>query len=152
MDDDDLRRALGRVARDCTASNLRRATRAVASIYDAQMAPTGLRSTQFNLLTAAALAGEAPVTRLAEILGLDRTTLTRNLAPLERDGLLESRPTADRRVRQVRLTAAGRKALVRALPRWEAAQRRVVAALGEPGWRQLIDHLRTASAITEERS
>ena len=152
MDDEDLRRALGRVARECTAANLRRAARAVASIYDAQIAPTGLRSTQFSLLTAIALAGDVPVARLAEILGLDRTTMTRNLAPLERDGLVESRPTADRRVRQVRLTASGRQLVRRALPRWEAAQRLVVEALGESGWRQLMDRLRTAAAITEDRS
>ena len=78
-----------RVARECTGASLRRAARAISGLYDARLAETGLRGTQFSLLVAIALAGEPPVTMLAERLGLDCTTMTRNLAPLERDGLVE---------------------------------------------------------------
>jgi DNA-binding MarR family transcriptional regulator len=136
-----------RAARDCTASTLRRASRAVSSIYDEQMAKSGLRTTQFNLLTAVALAGDMPLTRLAGLLGLDRTTLTRNLGPLETGGLLVSVPTEDRRVRLVRMTAKGRSALERAMPLWEAAQDHVVRSLGDATWRKLHDALAAVAEI-----
>jgi len=136
-----------RAARDCTAAGVRRASRALSSLYDEALAPTGLRGTQFSLLVAVSVAGEMPVTRMASILGLDRTTLTRNLVPLHADGLLESAPTRDRRIRLVRLTAKGRSALEQALPLWDRAQRHVISALGEPRWRKLIDELTAVTAI-----
>jgi DNA-binding MarR family transcriptional regulator len=134
-------------ASECTAFTLRKAARAIARIYDESMAPAGLRGTQFSLLIALSMAEEMPVQTLADHLALDRTTLTRNLAPLERDGLIESAPGTDRRLRLVRLSPRGRRALVKALPLWEEAQRRVVRGLGRPGWRQLIEGLRAAATL-----
>jgi DNA-binding MarR family transcriptional regulator len=135
------------VARECTAASLRRASRAVGRIYDETMAPSGLRGTQFSLLVALSLTGETPVMRLADELGLDRTTLTRNLEPMERDGLVESVPGADRRVRLVRLTEVGRKTLSLALPLWQKAQDRVIAALGRRRWKELVDGLGATAAL-----
>jgi DNA-binding MarR family transcriptional regulator len=137
------------VARECTGANLRRASRAVGRIYDQAMAPCGLRGTQFSLLVALSLIGEAPVMRLADQLGLDRTTLTRNLAPMERQGLLESVPGPDRRVRLIRLTEAGRRTLSQALPLWQKAQDRVVAGLGRRRWKELIDGLGATAALED---
>jgi DNA-binding MarR family transcriptional regulator len=137
------------VASECTGFGLRKAARALGRIYDEAMAPAGLRATQFNLLVALSLAGEAPVMKVADELGLDRTTLTRNLGPLERDGLVESVPDADRRVRRVRLTERGHAALAAALPRWERTQRRVVTALGKKRWRELMDGLRVAATLPD---
>jgi DNA-binding MarR family transcriptional regulator len=130
-----------RVARECTANSLRRASRQVSAAFDEAIAETGLRGTQFTLLTALAIGKEMPLTRLAEVLSLDRTTLTRNLAPLERDKLVESRATPDGRVRKVALTERGQQLLLRALPRWEAAQRRLVDSLGERKWKELMSTL-----------
>ncbi|HEX4386850.1 MAG TPA: MarR family winged helix-turn-helix transcriptional regulator [Myxococcales bacterium] len=127
-----------RVARECTANSLRRASRQVSAAFDKAIEDTGLRGTQFTLLTALAIGKEMPLTRLAEVLSLDRTTLTRNLAPLEREKLVESRATPDGRVRKVALTERGQQALERALPRWEAAQKRVVDSLGERRWKELM--------------
>jgi DNA-binding MarR family transcriptional regulator len=137
------------VANECTGHGLRKAARALSRIYDEAMAPAGLRGTQFNLLVALSVAQEAPLARVADELGLDRTTLTRNLGPLERDGLVESVSDDDRRVRRLRLTARGHDVLADALPRWERAQREVVAALGKTRWRQLMDGLRAASSLPE---
>jgi DNA-binding MarR family transcriptional regulator len=131
-----------RVARECTANSLRRASRQVSAVFDEAIAETGLRGTQFTLLTALAMGGgEMPLTRLAEVLSLDRTTLTRNLLPLQRDKLVESRPVPDGRVRKMALTQRGQQALERALPRWEAAQKRMVATLGERKWKELMSTL-----------
>jgi DNA-binding MarR family transcriptional regulator len=130
-----------RVARECTANTLRRASRQVSAVFDEAIGETGLRGTQFTLLTALAIGKEMPLTRLAEVLSLDRTTLTRNLAPLEREKLVESRATPDGRVRKVALTVRGQEALERALPRWEMAQKRMVEKLGERKWKELMSTL-----------
>src|SRR4051812_24655633 len=137
------------IAAECTGHGVRKAARALSRIYDQAMAPAGLRGTQFNLLVALSVAPGAPLARVAEELGLDRTTLTRNLGPLERDGLVESVPADDRRVRRLRLTARGHDVLADALPRWERAQREVVAALGKTRWRDLMDGLRAAASLPE---
>ena len=137
------------VANECTGHGGRKAARALARIYDDALAPAGLRGTQFDLLVALSLAPEAPVAKVADELGLDRTTLTRNLGPLERDGLVESVPDDDRRVRRLRLTERGHDVLADALRRWERAQNKVVTALGKPRWRELMDGLRAAANLPD---
>jgi DNA-binding MarR family transcriptional regulator len=137
------------VANECTGHGVRKAARALSRIYDEAMAPAGLRGTQFDLLVALSLAPEAPLAKVAEELGLDRTTLTRNLGPLERDGLVQSVPGDDRRVRRLRLTEKGHDMLADGLQRWERAQRKVVAALGKTQWRDLMNGLRAAARLAE---
>jgi len=101
-----------------------------------------LRSTQFTLLVAVALSGEAPVTQLSRALVMDRTTLARNLKPLQSLGLLTIEAGTDRRMHLVRLTERGRQALVRALPYWEQAQHQVVTRLGQEQWHALLAELK----------
>jgi len=79
---------LAEIEATCACSNVRKAARAVTQLFDELLQPTGLRSTQFTLLVAVALLGEAPVTQLSRALVMDRTTLARNLKPLESLGLL----------------------------------------------------------------
>jgi DNA-binding MarR family transcriptional regulator len=139
---------LCRMARDtCTAGNLRRATRAITGLYDDALRPTGLRVSQLSILVALAFAEEATVSRLAGLLTLDRTTMTRNLAPLERRGLVETVTGADARQRALRLTGKGRAALARALPAWQRVQSRVIAGLGETRWKSLLQGLRATLGI-----
>jgi DNA-binding MarR family transcriptional regulator len=135
------------VARFCTASKLRRATRVVARIFDEAMATSGLEGTQLTVLVTLALAGEQPVHKLAELLAVDRTTLTRNLAPLERHGWIERGAGADQRVRLVRLTERGRRTLDKALPLWEEAQQSVVGKLGKARWSELLALLKAVEAL-----
>ena len=135
---DDSNELLWRVARECTASQLRRATRAITRRYDDAMREAGLEGTQLNVLVALALMGNASIGRLSEQLGVDRTTMTRNLVPLSRNGWIESSAGDDRRVRGVRLTPRGRRTLERALPLWERTQAEVVAKLGKGKWGQLL--------------
>ena len=97
----------------CACFNLRKATRVVTQLYDEALKPAGLRSTQFAVLAATRALGPVSVNQLAEWIVMDRTTLTRNLKPLERDGLIAVRAGDDLRVRQVSLTAKGRKTLER---------------------------------------
>jgi DNA-binding MarR family transcriptional regulator len=127
----DVREALG-----CTCMRLRRASRQITQLYDQHLAAAGLTASQFGLLARlyrASLRGETalPIGVLADQHGMDPTTLTRNLklllaARLVRDG----RDQADRRVRTISLTEAGRKRLILAVPEWRKAQHQVEAALG----------------------
>jgi len=97
----------------------------MTALYDDALAKSGIKITQFSLLRAVERNEPASVTALAEDLDLDRTTLARNLNPLERDGLIEVAAGRDRRVTEVRLTAMGRKAIAKALPLWQKAQEEV---------------------------
>jgi DNA-binding MarR family transcriptional regulator len=106
----------------CTCSSLRRATRAVTAHYEAQFRGSGLRCTQFTILSFLAQAGPTPMTRLADFLGVERTTLTRNLTVLARRGLVELSGAKDGRVRKVGLTKTGDAMLHKCMPRWMAAE------------------------------
>lgn len=133
----------------CTCLHVRKAARAITQLYDEVLQPTGLRSTQFNLLVAVALAGDAPVTRLAEALVMDRTTLARNLKPLASLGLLVIDAGTDRRRHLVRLTEQGRQALVTALPYWQQAQHQMVTRLGQEQWQALLAELKATVTLAQ---
>jgi DNA-binding MarR family transcriptional regulator len=128
-------------ASQCVCFNLRKAARAVTQVYDATLAPSGVRVTQFTVLVALSLSEQLSLSQIAERLVMDRTTLTRNLRPLERDGLVRIERGPDRRERYMRLTAAGRKRLDRTMPLWRRAQARVMETMGEDAWRALRDGL-----------
>lgn len=117
----------------CTCSALRRATRAVTTVYDSALKPVGLRVTQFAILRLLQRLGPTPVTRLAAEAALERTTMGRNLDPLERRGLVRiAASEADGRERVVVLTEMGAAAIAAAIPHWRAAQARINARI-EPG-------------------
>ena len=108
--------------RNCTCSALRRATRALTAHYEAHFRGSGLRGTQFTILSVLAQAGPLPMTRLADLLGVERTTLTRNLTVLARRGLVEWVGAKDGRIRKAALTKAGDAMLHKCMPRWVAAE------------------------------
>jgi len=124
--------------------NLRQAARAVTAQFDAQLRSTGLRATQLNLLMAVETGAATTITDLAEILAMDRTTMTRNLKLLRDRGLVEQG--------RISLTAKGRRAAAIALPLWERAQARFVESLGSQRWESLIDELAAAKAAIRTRS
>ncbi len=137
---------------DCTCNNLRQATRAVTQIYEAALEPSGLKVTQLPILGVAATDGPLTMSALAKHLLMDRTTLTRNLKPLERAGLVQIEPGVDRRARLVSITETGREALAQALPLRQAAQDSLVEALGRFQWGVLMDNLRATIAATRKLS
>ena len=138
------------VSQVCTNFNLRKASRAVQEIYDRAMKPIGLRGTQFSLINALALHKTAAISRLAKTLAIDPTTLTRGLAPLERDGLIESLTSEDGRERVLHLTELGYERLAQAHKRWEKAQAHVVTRLGAKRWGGLIADLKATTALLRE--
>jgi DNA-binding MarR family transcriptional regulator len=108
--------------RQCTCSALRRATRALTAHYERHFRGSGLRGTQFTVLSAIIQTGGSTVSHLAEILGIERTTLTRVLRPLEEKHLIKVSGSNDGRVRTVAASARGEAAARKALPRWQKAQ------------------------------
>ncbi len=124
--------------------NLRRAARAVTQMYDRFLAPSNLQVTQFSVLVACAVAGPAPMTLLSEQLVMDRTTLVRNLKPLQTRGLVMVSTGEDRRVHVVALTDKGYSALAKALPLWQEAQNQIVKSFGQ---RRLGNLLQDLSAL-----
>jgi DNA-binding MarR family transcriptional regulator len=129
----------GVVRLPCGCANLRRAARVVTRLYDAALRPSGLGVAQFTLLQALTTSPGMSQKRLASLLEIDSTTLTRTLEPLRRAGWLRSTAGADRREVHLALTAAGGHAYRRALPYWQHAQGEFVRVLGTECWNQLME-------------
>jgi DNA-binding MarR family transcriptional regulator len=110
------------------------ASRAVTRFYDEMLRPTGLRATQLAVLVAVGRDDVLSITALAKFIGMDRSTLTRNLAPLERDGLIRVGGEGWRRSRTVEMSKKGRSRLREALPFWESAQVTLRQKLGNRKW------------------
>jgi DNA-binding MarR family transcriptional regulator len=140
-DPDTLRDLSAGIASTCAGFNLRRASRAVTQHFDHALAPVGLRTTQFTLLGALALAGPVSTNQLAVGLVVDRTTLTRNLRLLRDAGLVEAVPGRTGREIRFALSDEGRDALARAIPIWREAQGSIVTAFGEARWPTMVAEL-----------
>jgi DNA-binding MarR family transcriptional regulator len=124
-----LKGICGKVADSCMGMRVRKVARVVANHYDKHLKPAGLKGTQFTLLNSIFMNPSANIGQLAEILGLDRTTLNRNLKPLEGKELIRSGSGKDPRTRTLKLTPKGTKALQKALPYWLEAQSGVMETL-----------------------
>ena len=132
---------------NCIHFSLRKASRAVTQHYDAILQPTGLRGTQFSILSVISYLGQVSISDLADRLVMDRTTLTRNLKPLDKNGLVEVSPGEDRRVKIVKLTPTGCNALKKALPYWEEAQSSMLSHLSDKRANILLGDLMVAAKI-----
>ncbi|HZK89259.1 MAG TPA: MarR family winged helix-turn-helix transcriptional regulator [Stellaceae bacterium] len=134
-------------SRDCNCQAIRQAARHVTQFYDQLLAPTGLRATQFGILSRLRREGPMSINALAALLVMDRTTLGRNILPLERDGLIEiGRSATDRRRHELHLTEAGFDRHRAAFQHWEAAQQRFGTVFGEDRAAALRDLLREVAA------
>jgi DNA-binding MarR family transcriptional regulator len=139
------------IGRTCACFKVRKAARAITKLYEDVLRPSGLRATQFSLLMATRVMGPVTVVRLAQVMVMDRTTLTRNLQILEKRGLIMIKPGEDRREREVTLTAAGMEVLTKAVPLWEEAQERVQKGLGEERLQNLLGDLSEMISLTKEQ-
>lgn len=133
------------VLRVCGSFNLRKAARAVTQLYDDFLQPTGLRSTQVVVLVILAKEEEISMSRLARELMLSPSTLSRNLRPLERDGVLEIIDSG-KRGKAVKLTVAGRQKLLDTVPYWLKAQEKFTTLVGGQAWGDLSEKLSTTVA------
>lgn len=129
------------MANDCLCFRARRVSRVLTRLYDEALRPLDIQATQLTVLNAIAMMSAPPpgqddegggsIGSIAAVLGMDSTTLSRNVRPLEKDGLVRiDRSRADRRVRLLRLTPDGERLVAKALPMWKQAHGHVVEALG----------------------
>jgi DNA-binding MarR family transcriptional regulator len=130
----------------CLCTKLRRAARSVTRVYDDALRELGLNVAQYSLLSHLQRLEQPSISNLAEAMGLDRSTLGRNLKVLENDGLVQMGEGSDLRSRQVQLTAAGVSRLERGARAWQEAQAQLALRLGaekrEALW-LLLDDLET---------
>ncbi|WP_259753480.1 MarR family winged helix-turn-helix transcriptional regulator [Pseudomonas sp. GCEP-101] len=131
----------------CLCTKLRRSARAVTRVYDDALKGIGLTTAQFSLLRHLSRLEQPSISALADAMGLDRSTLGRNLKPLEAEGLVKLEEGEDQRNRIVVLTPTGLERIVRGRDAWDAAQQDVAAYLGEEKRRQLETLLDELAAL-----
>jgi DNA-binding MarR family transcriptional regulator len=129
-------------------ANLRRAARALTQMYEKELRPVGLRSTQLTILQVLARTGELTQRSLGKILAMDSTSLTRTLAIMLREGWLTERRGEDRRERWIGMARAGEKKLNDALPAWEEVQARLRREIGSQPWKDLMQLTRQLTHFT----
>ena len=120
-------------AAECFCLASRQAARKITRLYDRYMQESGIRVTQFTILSQLMLRGEMPIGKLAGILGMERTTLTRNLTLLEQRKWISIKAGDDPRSRIIGITAQGRGIVRRGFPYWSKAQAQVGKMLGADG-------------------
>jgi DNA-binding MarR family transcriptional regulator len=131
---------------NCVCFNLRRVTRVVTQFFDGEMRRHGIRSTQGTLLSALHITGTSTMADLSEFLGMERTTLLRNIRPLQRDGLVAVDGGGQGGFVELSLTTKGRKVVEKLAPAWESAQRTAVQVLGEERWSAVLADLEKVAA------
>ena len=146
----DERVLLREIASTCLCQRSRTAARVVTRLYDRHFTGSGIEPTQFTLLVAIRLAEPVSVVQLANLLGLDRTTLTRNLHLLQQSALVRTDRAADARKRLLSLTEKGRQSLLNSLPRWKRAQEAAVACLGNAKFARFSDALALARELGDD--
>ncbi len=139
-------------AKSCVCFNLRATSRAVTQFYNSSLQSSGLLATQFSLLAALTADEEgAPISTLASVLGLDRTTLARNLQPLQRNRLIQiATDDHDHRIQLVTITPEGLDKLSVALPLWRQAQQHILEQFGSDRWQVLLGNLSTISKSVQD--
>ena len=132
-------------AENCVCFNLRWVARAVTQFYDAEMRRHGIRPTQGTILSSLIAKESWDMAELSDWLGMDRTTLVRNLRPLQRDGFVEVSGGGRGNRVEITITAKGRKQIEKLTPAWKSAQCAVVKTLGEKRWSAILSDLETAA-------
>src|SRR5579871_623767 len=137
---------------DCTCLAVRQAARRITQLYDQHLASAGLRATQYSILLKLGRQGWMTINELADEMVMDRTTLGRNILPLEREGLLSvARSRADRRSKELKLTSAGAQRLKKAYEGWKTAQSQFAGAFGDQraaGLRALLREVSATELVT----
>ena len=136
---------------NCTCFNVRRAARVITQFFDAEVRRHGMRPTQTPILGALQAKSGWSMVEMSEWLGMDRTTLLRNLRPLQRDGLVRGKGGGRGGHVELEITAKGRAALAETRPAWRSAQDKVVATLGKERWSAIMDDLETVATKLKGR-
>jgi DNA-binding MarR family transcriptional regulator len=132
---------------DCICGNLRMASRALTSVYDAHLKDSGLTVNQMAVLWCVLAREPAAMSEIAQTVVMDKTTVSRNMASLARRSLIRTQVGGDARQRLVSSTAKGRRTFVAALPAWEAAQAQISTMMGKTKFSRLVRQTRDIAGI-----
>ena len=135
---------------NCACFTVRRISRVITQFFDAELGRHGVRPTQTPILGALQAKDGWSMAELSEWLGMERTTLLRNLRPLQRDGLVQAKGGGRGGPVELEITQKGRAALAKVLPAWHAAQDKVVAILGPERWSSIIGDLEDVATKLKE--
>lgn len=147
MSQDDLLITLQQSSQ-CACFNIRKAMRHLTQFYDSVFSPIGIRSTQFSLLAHIAATKDISISVLAEKMVMERTTLTRNLRPMEKAGYIKIMQGADKRTRTISLTDTGMEKLMEAVPYWLEAQGEFIKRFGKGRAKQMLSDMQDIERMT----
>jgi DNA-binding MarR family transcriptional regulator len=137
-------------AKLCMCYNLRKTSRAITQFYDKMLEPSGLAITQFSLLVGLSIAQYPTITKMANEMIIDRTTLTRNLNVLQNRGLVKIKGSSnDKGKKDIVITTKGKELLAKAFPLWEKAQRTVIQKFGNNDYNDMLSELSKITKLTE---
>lgn len=139
-------------AAQCPAFHLRKVARAVTRVFDDMLQPCGIRATQLHILNSVLLTDPPTITHVADDLVMDRTTLTRNLQPLDRLGLLTIAPGDDRRTRVLEVTVEGKQMMAKAFAIMEHARDQMERFIGQDTVHGLHEHLAMVLEVARKAS
>jgi DNA-binding MarR family transcriptional regulator len=135
----------------CACFRARGMARAITSLYDATLDSSGLRATQLAILAGIRAHGAVSMNTLAAELGIDPSTMTRTLSPMEREGFVASEPGEDRRVRELVLTARGHRKLAEAEKLWAKAQKTLRDRIGKERFERLLDDMAEVMTVLRDQ-
>ncbi len=133
---------------NCACFNIRKSARVITKHYDDALHSLNLKPTQFTILAVLSGVDAITVTDLADYMILDRTTLTRNLRPLEKQGMIKTGAGEDRRTRMISLSKKGLNKLEKAIPLWKQAQKEVTEYLGDNRFDKFLNELNYVENMT----
>jgi len=115
----------------CVCFNLRKSARAITQVYDGMFRSLGLRVSQLSILNSLNMIGSLTVLELAEAIATDRTTITRNMKPLIRDGYIKAQTGSDRRTKEIAITEKGKAIAQKAMSIWEKYNAKITKKIGK---------------------
>ena len=136
------------MGQSCVCYNLRKASRTITRLYDEFLKPSGIQATQLTILLGTKILQPVTLKYLSKASMMDRTTLSRNLKPLEKNQLVRVEPGQDRRERIVTLTDTGEEVLIKAYPLWEHAHNKIISGLNQKGLNTLLTSLSDVVVLT----
>ncbi len=137
---------------DCVCYEVRKTARHVINYYDAALRDADLKSNQFLILVAVAYLKSPNFTKLADFVGIDQSTLARNLVTVEKQKLVSVKTGKNRREKLITLTKKGEQKIEKSFPLWKKAQGRLVGGIGAERWREIQNELHGVVDVTKSLS
>jgi len=147
LDEEYLKELSKRTGNACVGFNLRKTSRLLSQLYDQALKSVRLKGTQFSLLMAVVGNKNSTIGKLSKPLGMERSTLSRNVAILQKKGLVAIEEGEDRRQQRIRITDSGISVLREALPLWQGVQESLARELGEGRIKSLLENLQSLSQL-----